>query len=193
MITFTKILNYNTGKKDKDVFRYVNSLLSHKIDPHSLKPKRLKLPQGLVYYSPLKRSKECLLKNKNTKYKLTKELKEVKFSIPVQKRSGLIKKTSYTVREEFIKQFIADTLLESRKKIFTDIQNLLNKIILEKKPVSLVSHSFRLKLYESFIKTRGKILKNPQLIKKFINPNKRTYDFGEKFKISLKEIKESIK
>ena len=49
----------------------------------------------------------------------------------------------------------------------------------------MISHSFRLKIIEAYLKTQGRIMNDPKLIEKYIKNSKKTFDFGEGFDFEI--------
>jgi hypothetical protein len=186
-IYFRKTTEYYSGRDKNPIkrFKFLSKLTLQKVNPKPLhKFKNIK-KDILIISSPLKRVSLSLVKKSD--YIIDDNLKEILFnleefcSFEEFKREG-----SVAVRKNFKKLFISDKLPESRKDIFRDIKKLINKLkSLKNKEIMVISHSFRLKLIEAYVKTNGKIEKNPKLINKFIKNNERTYHFEEGFDIVL--------
>ena len=56
------------------------------------------------------------------------------------------------------------------------------------KQIAVISHSFRLKLIEAFIKSNGQLQKHPKIIHNYIKDAEKTYKFGEGFSIPYKNL-----
>ena len=94
---------------------------------------------------------------------------------------------SVAVRRKFNEAFIADKLMIGRKQLFEEIESLLLHCARSHEiynNVTVISHSFRLKLIEAYIGTCGKIKDNPKLIQQYIFADKKTYEFGQGFAVS---------
>lgn len=114
-------------------------------------------------------------------------LNEVKFSMKVLVTEEEYKTHgSNIVRERFIEHFIADTLLESRKEIFERIQNLMELLNdrYRGKKVLCVSHSFFMKILSVYLKDK-KLFEDPRVLKKYLDPKKRTFGFCEGFEFTV--------
>ncbi|MEI8174432.1 MAG: hypothetical protein WCG28_00605 [bacterium] len=188
-ILFRKILDYDLKNNKPNAFVYVCQVLSQKIDPYSLKRKGFTLRNRVIFCSNLNRAKQCIKKDKNTKLVIIKSLNEIPFNLKLYcDKSGYKKYGSVVVRKTFKKLFIEDNLIISRKKVFKEIKELLIYIknrYSSEKSVTIVSHSFRLKCIEAYLKTDGKITKFPKLIKKYIKDNEKTFDFGAGFDFDI--------
>lgn len=112
------------------------------------------------------------------------ELSEIIFDPSLFISEGIWKEQgSSAVRRAFIEAFEQDKLFLKRDKIFEQIEKLLDMCRKESEgqEVICVSHSFRMKLVEAYIKTGGAIKKSPSLVREFIDPNNKTYEFGGGF------------
>lgn len=181
-ITFTKILSYNLRRHD---FGYVCSILNQSVDPPPLLPHQLHLRDNAVYYSTLKRSVDCIQYEHAKVYRPQAELNEVAFSLAgACTESEWFSQGSKIVRKVFIQKFLNDSLVLSRQELFRQIRELLHSVLLGGESATFVSHSFRMKLCESYIATEGRILNSPELIKNHISSDKKTFDFGQGFTAS---------
>lgn len=114
------------------------------------------------------------------------QLREVRFDL-----TQLVTKQEYMlygsnlVRGRFVKAFIADTLLEKRQMIIGRVRKLLLYLYsLHTNEIVCVSHSFFMKIIEAH--TKGcDLLQYPEKIADFIQPNTKTYPFGEGFVYTL--------
>ena len=186
MIKFIKILSYQQKPDRGDIFEQLCDLTSQKIDPPSLFPESLDVSADIILSSTLKRAKDCFKKNEGEECVYLPELKEVPFALDkICSKEEWIKEKSVAVRRNFKKAFINDQLLLSRRKIFDEIRQLLS--LCKKKSlkgeVAVISHSFRLALIEAYIKTKGEIEINPDLIHQYISDEKKRYEFGEGFTV----------
>jgi len=188
MIHFHKILKYELNPKDVNVFTYLSDVISQKNDPPSLEQNKLELIGSIVFHSPLRRAVECIRKIKGVKYIPLKELAEIPFDLNAlcsQEEWG--KERSVIVRRKFKKAFIEDKLLISRHEIWNQIEFVLSKCLLknEASDISVVSHSFKLKLIEACIDSNKKIIKTPELINNYIFDDIKTFGFGEGFNLNI--------
>ena len=185
MVQFVKILEYELNPENEDVFKYLCELTKQVIDPPSKAPGKLELIADVALCSPLRRSVECLKENAEIEYIPMRELREIPFDLEkICSREEMDREGDAIVRRNFKKAFIEDRLLTPRKELFEETKKVLNlcqKLSRQGKTVAVVSHSFRLKLIEAFLNTRGELEKNPKLIENYIFDDKKTYEFGEGF------------
>lgn len=142
-----------------------------------------------IYHSNLKRSTQCIKKIKNKKYISTKFLDEIPFKLDKYCDDSRYKEEgNKAVRKIFKRLFVEDKLMIKRKQIFSQIDKLFldikNKYRSEK-IITVVSHSFRLKCIEAYLKTNRKILENPKLTGEYIKNNQKTFNFGEGFNFDV--------
>jgi len=112
------------------------------------------------------------------------ELAEILFDIKkLCTRKEWQKEKSNIIRRRFKEFFINDQLPIKRVEIFNEIKRVLNNCLSRSEffDITIISHSFRLKLIEIFIETKGEIVETPVLIHKYILDDKKTYEFGEGF------------
>ena len=191
-IKFIKILEYKLKPDKGNVFEYIDGLLSQRINPPSLNPQSLSVNADVVFHSPLRRAVECIQKKKGSRYISTPLLAEIPFS-PKKflAEKEWEKEKSAAIRKKFKEAFIKDQLLVKRKRVLEDTEKLLKTLYQRgvRSSLAVVSHSFRLKVIETFIKTQGAVSKKPQLIGRFIFDNQKTYEFGKGFLVSREELK----
>jgi len=118
----------------------------------------------------------CLKISPEKKYIATDELREIPF--PLSKlctRDEWEEKGSVVVRKRFKEAFIKDSLLVKRTTLFDEIKSVLRLCDAEfaSQDIAVVSHSFRLKLFEAFLGTNGKIVRKPELIDRFIKDDEK--------------------
>jgi len=187
MITFIKMLAYQQTPETGDAFTYLDCVTTQRIDPSSLHPGELHLNAPIVFHSPLQRVTDCLAADDRQKRVVLQELREIHFSLQsLCSYEEWKKERSIIVRRRFKEAFIADTLLLSRATIEQEVQNVLRLVGSHAEAV-VVSHSFRLKLIEATIKTRGEIFRDPKLIHEWIRDDHKTYDWGEGFEVDHAE------
>ena len=170
-----------------DHFSYVCGVLNQTIDPPTVCPKAIKTSTQVVFYSPLRRSSECLYRADNQSYFVSNNLKEIPFALNrFITEDDWKKEGSALVRRSFKEAFKTDRLDIKRDKLFEEIQSFLSLCkSLGEKEITAVSHSFRLKIFEAFLSTKSKIVSSPNLIENYIFDGDRTYDFGGGFEIVL--------
>ncbi len=188
MIRFLKTLAYPLVPDSGDVFAYLHGVTDQSLDPPSLHPGELVLQEPILFHSPLRRVTDALQLSDQQERIALQELKEIPFSL----RSLCIqeewqKERSVAVRRRFKEAFIADKLLLTRSEIEYQIQTLLQRVA-SYSSAAVISHSFRLKLIEAYIKTHGQVFRCPELIGEWIYDDQKTYDWGQGFEIDSKEI-----
>ena len=156
-----------------------------KVDPIPLHKYRNIKKGKMVICSPLKRV--ILSMPNNINYITDDSLKEVLFDLSkFTSAQEFSSNGSVLIRRKFKEFFIKDELPEKRNQIFRKIRILLEKLQkIKEEEVVIVSHSFKLKLIEAYIKTRGRIEYEPELIRKFIKDNKKTFQFEKGFSVKL--------
>lgn len=186
MIQCVKIAKYELRPEGVDIYDYLVNLAAGKEDPPSLAPGSLPFPGHVVFHSPLRRAVECVDCSSAIRCEPRTELAEVSFDM----RACCDKATweqegSIPVRRGFKAAFIADTLLVPRSRLLEEIGEVLAdaRAIAKTTPVALVSHSFRLKLIEAYLGTKGMLEDQPELIHDYIHDDQKTYSFGEGFTI----------
>lgn len=186
-IFFKKILAYDLRPKNTDQFTYVNDILNQKIDPPTLHPAELKTSTSIVFYSPMRRSTECIERIPNVLYQPAEELREIPFDLKRFITAEEFEKDgSQTVRRAFKKAFKTNQLGINRDKLFEDIETFLKQVRKSKvKEATAISHSFKLKLFFAFLETKGAIAQDYELIDKYILEDQKTYDFGNGFTANI--------
>lgn len=188
-LLFRKILDYDLKKYKPNTFIYACKILSQSINPDSLKKENFIPTTKITFHSELKRARQCIRKNKNSKLLATKFLNEIPFRLEDHCNEFEYKKEgSLAVRRAFKKLFIEDKLMISRNKIFDEIYIFLkyvNDNFKSQKSITVISHSFRLKCIEAYLKTNGRIIKSPKLIEQYISDPTKTFSFGEGFDFDI--------
>jgi len=190
MIKCTKIATYELRPKNLDVFNYLKCLGLQQINPPSLAPRSIQVVTNRVYCSQLNRALECISPSDNCMVIATKALNEIIFDI-----ESLCSRTEYEnfksqiVRKRLREAFITDSLGEPRSKIFDDVKNILKEISKLNEATTIVSHSFKLKVLEAYVRSIGAIERNPELINDYVFDDQKTFDFGAGFTISDQELK----
>jgi hypothetical protein len=194
MITCTKILEYELYPKQlsrAEVFQYICNVLVQTINPRNTTSQKIIIKKGILFSSPLRRAQECIQTESIVTSQILPELREIPFDITKDcTKTEWEQKGSTLIRTLFKKLFIEDRLLVSRKKIFDEIRTVFAKCLTQRnQDITIISHSFRLKIIEAFIKTKGEVEKNPELIHQYIFDDKKTFGFGEGFLVSETELK----
>lgn len=188
-ILFRKILKYDLKKDKKNTYVFSLKLLAQKINPYSLEKGKFTPKTKVVFCSNLKRAKQCIKKNKNLIIINTKILNEIPFDLGICcEESDFHKYGSLAVRKTFKKLFIEDKLMITRAKIFSEIEKLFKSIknyYGAEKSITIISHSFKLKCIEAYLKTNRKIIRSPKLINKYIKDKEKTFDFGKGFDFEI--------
>ncbi len=191
-VKFIKIAKYDTKYFDESIsnYKFLCDLTLQKTDVESLEKNSLKFETDVVLHSGLDRAKSCIHKvDGENEFIEMKELNEVKFDMGKMCTEGEWKnKGSKIVREKFIEFFIHDKLEISLVNLEGEIKIILEKIgeiIRLGKSVSILSHSFKLKILEAYIKSDFKLFENRNLIKDYIFSDKKTYEFGEGFELNI--------
>lgn len=113
------------------------------------------------------------------------ELREVKFDL-----GSLLTQVEYQeygsnlVRERFVNAFIDDELAEKRFEIKLRIDKIIEKFSQQEGNWLLISHSFYMKIVQCYIQNKN-LFETPILLKDYIVPEVRTFDFGKGFDITL--------
>lgn len=186
MIHFIKILPYQiyTSLDTTERFKRACKILSQETNPQSLHPKELDPKTDLIYYSPLKRSVECIDRKPGKTYTTMSQLQEIPFNITLKiSQKDFEDLGSQAVRTAFVELFLEDRLSISRARLFSEIKSMLKIFKTKPNDISAVSHSFRMKIIEAYIATQGSIETNPKLIHHYIFPDSKTYEFGTGFSI----------
>lgn len=190
MIHFRKILDYPRTPPKGDEFAYLRALTTQKVDPPSVHPHGLVITDTVVCASPLRRSRECLSTPSGTAVYYLDQLTEIPFDLgELCTRSEWTAHKSAIVRERFVDAFVRDTLLIPRATVLDEVESLL--LFLQKqsdRSITVISHSFRLKVIEAYIKTHCALATDPTLLRTFIHTDTPTYAFGKGFDVSHKEI-----
>jgi len=117
------------------------------------------------------------------------ELKEIPFSLAsLCTKKEWEREGSLAVRRRFAQAFIKDRLFLKRSQIREETLRIFQRLILYES-ASILSHSFRLKIIEGAIKTRGDLFIYPERIHEFIRPDKKTYEWNEGFQINRKDLR----
>ncbi len=191
MIQFIKTLRYPLEREGADTFEYLCGVVAQSIDPPSLEPSSLVIERGILLHSPLRRVTECLKTDDRVRIVPLSELREIPFRMGVVcSRDEWLAEKSIAVRRGFKRAFIRDELLIKRGRIFEEIKSVLSlcKGGARNGKMTVVSHSFRMKLIEAYIKTDRKIVEEPDLINGYLIDDQKTYQFGQGFCIRKDEI-----
>ena len=189
-IVARKIFEYDPtfGGKYSRYYGY-NLICSQKKSPRIIRPLLVGRPAKLsipIYCSSLKRGKETALEFGIT-IKPISELNEIKFSLKsLLTKAEFDKFGSNLVRKRFVEAFIKDELKEKRSEIKCRIDRIVKMLQdLSNGNYLLISHSFYTKVFEIYLKSPN-LFDQPEIIRRYFNTTKKTYNFGEGFEFYLK-------
>jgi len=190
MIELIKIAKYELKPTKGDNYKYIKNVLIQKINPDTLCPGMIAIQSDVLIISTLKRSINCVKYIGKSKCIIDKRLREVPFDFELSgfNKTDWINDGSKVVRQAFKKLFIDDMLEIKRKEIFDEIRGVLDVCKSYQKnsrSVTIVSHSFRLKLIIAYLETRGEIEQKPELINQYIFDDKKTLDFCDTIRIDV--------
>lgn len=207
MIIFIKIGPYIPLKQSLNKYQSYNLITLQKYDPpldetrinSYLKNTKKDLAKiDYLLTSNLKRALQTsqflktnhLIKQK-VKIQKTCYLNEIKFSMAkLCSQQEYRQHQSIIVRQRFISAFIADTLTESHQDIqkrFILLEKQIAKLQSDHQNIACISHTFFIKIY-SVYKKHPDIFEHPEIIKKYLNPNKKIMDFCSTKKLHLGSI-----
>ena len=156
-------------------------------DPGISKNEEVLVPKKIckIYCSSLTRGKETAkeyTRYTNMDYEVISELNEIMFDLTALLSEEEFEKYGNNLaRKRFIDNFIDDKLMESREEIKARIDVLLeNAKGLPDGDYVLISHSFLMKILETYLKDPS-LFNNPKILRKHFNSSKRTYNFGQGF------------
>jgi|SRR3989344_8656224 len=139
-----------------------------------------------IFASDLRRGKETARLYRSSGIEFLPELREVKFSL-----KNLMTKKEYEVhgsdlvRQRFVEAYVDNDLAEKRQNIKDRVVSVLKRLKrLPEGEYLLVSHSFFMKILEIYI-SKGDVFKKTDLLKKYLNPLKKTYNFQEGFEFEI--------
>jgi hypothetical protein len=189
MILCIKIAPYELRPDHQDIFEYLREVGLQTIDPSSLAARSIQATSKIIYCSPLRRAIESVSVNSSQKLVTSELLKEIPFDLGklCSREEHSIYK-SIIVRKRFKESFIHDTLPISHQTIFLELKMLLNQARAEDQDVTIISHSFRLKILEAYIKSGGRLEHEPGLIEQYLFDDQKTFDFREGFNISPAQL-----
>jgi hypothetical protein len=176
---FQKILSYDVyGQNPAKRFDYICSLLDQTIDPTSLEPSLINANDKAVYISPRARALSCLNQDTALSITILQSLNEVPFALKsVCTAADFERQGSTAVRQAFLDLFIADRLDLSHKQLKAELDYLLT--LSKDNPDALaISHTFRLRLLQTYLKTNRELFNEPKLILEYLDPNVHWADFG---------------
>lgn len=191
MLTFIKVLKYEVPEPKEKNFDYYRKLGLQQIDPPTLEPGKLSIPSGVVFHSTLRRAVECLTPNHGAVYVPTTSLNEIRFDLETMgSREEWKKYGSFLVRKKFKEQLIDDKLPEKRSVVLYDVKSVLLQYLNDypERDAFFISHSFRMKIFEAFIRTKGQLEFSPEMINDYVGDDVNTYKFGGGFCVARKDI-----
>ena len=176
---FQKILSYDVyGTHKEGRFNRVCNLLNQTLDPSTLEPAGLSAENKDVFISPRKRAISCLNQVTANSITVLPALNEIAFDLErVCTHAEFEAKGSVAVRSAFLELFIKNQLSINHKTLQEECEHLLT--ISKDNPDALaISHTFRLRLLETYLKTNRQLFEEPTLLSKHLNPKEHWADFG---------------
>lgn len=198
MIQFIKTLPYPLRPLAGDQFTYLRQVALQTINPATSAPLPLATNADRILHSPLRRVVETIGAAEKSRAQGRDYLREIPFDLQqLCTAREWVRQGSIIVRQRFKEALIQDGLTIARRIIFAQVRALLRECLrgMSFSPalrILVVSHSFRLKLTEAFIKTHGAIEREPALIHGFLHETEVTYPFGGGFTSSGEEIARAI-
>ena len=188
-VRLIKIARYGSEIGLSDKYNYYCKSTSGQVDPDvdypiSYRDKYTEGEHSVIASSPLLRAQSSA-GYLSKKIIVIDELREVKFEL-----SKLVTKREYMrfgsdiVRERFVQAFIEDKLGEKRKNIMRRIETLKKR--LQGNDVVAVSHSFVMKIAQAHHEGCD-LVKCPEQLLNYINPDQRTFSYGEGFEMRYNE------
>lgn len=187
-IRFLRSLAYPLLPHRGDVFSHLNAIAMQTIDPESLHPGGLDLPEPVILHSPLRRVAEAIAAPYDGRRLPLHELREVAFSLeqlctPTEWFRG----RSVIIRQRFKQAFIADTLRAPRAELEREIRSVL-KSLTGVASAAVVTHSFRLSLFEGYVESEGRLFQEPERIHEWIHDERERYNWGTGFNVSSSRL-----
>jgi hypothetical protein len=176
---FQKILSYDVyGPHQEGRFKYVCNLLNQTVDPCTLEPKMLTAHSKDVFISPRRRALSCLNQATAPSVTVVPALNEIPFDLErVCTSADFELNGSVAVRSAFLELFTNNQLALNHKTLQDECEHLLT--ISKDNPEALaISHTFRLRILETYLKTNRQLFDEPALLQKHLNPKEHWADFG---------------
>lgn len=189
--TIIKTLAYQLrGNTEQETYQRITAIGLQHIDPLSSAHASIYIPTKTVYHSPLRRVIETIQPQHNT---LSRHgLAEVLFDVrTLCDEATWCQHGSNAVRAGFVAAFIRDTLPQRRSTIIDETCNVLSEIAAQLQTgnaVTVISHSFRMKIIEALIQSQGALDKHPETLRLVLLEHKKTYGFGGFFSITSTDL-----
>ena len=180
-----KILRYDiyAGTHGSDRYKHVCNLLMQTVDPDTLLPDTLDCRDQVVLTSPRQRATTCIKTSSAKSVTEISELNEITFQLNnFCTEESFLKNGSSAVRSAFIEAFIANKLGVPHTQLQSELDFILN-LSKQHNPPLCVSHTFRMKLIEIYSHIGAELFNNPNIIKKYIDPERHLYTFAETIEI----------
>ncbi len=191
MILFRKIPAYPLTPETGSTFAYLGRITKQEYDPPSFHPGAVHPETPVVMHSTLRRAAESLHRETSCIYIPTPELNEVPFSlVDMCSETEWEHEKSVVVRRRFIEAFTHDRLPLSHRELEQQLRAVLLQA-LDYPSVTLISHSFRLKLLQGFLMMRGRLFTHPEDIRLVIDEHQKTFGWGEGFETTRAAILEA--
>lgn len=192
MINVRKIARYDIDVAG-DSYRKLCELTLQRIDPPSIEPGSILLDVDIVFHSDMRRARESFAAAPAVQQVPLASLREIPFDLTAfASPQELRDEESKPVRRRFKEHFIADTLPLSRKEILNDCKTVLRTCLENSdagKRVAVLSHSFRMKILEAYIRSHGLLYSRPELLSLTLRDDEETYGFGTGFDLTAEEIR----
>lgn len=176
-ITFRKIGPYEVPRTTEDI----RQLLLGRTDPSSaVIPPDVII--GHVYSSPRRRARTSVISDT---LGIVPELDEVSFdplAPDLQQTSPL---TSTDVRQAFVHHWMQDTLSLSRYQIMNETRSLFRMLLQENRHATVISHTFRLKIIEGYIRFGDNVFTDRSLLAQTLDCSRRIFDFRQSFSANI--------
>ena len=187
---FQKILSYDVyGSDHTSRFNYVCSLLNQTTDPDTLEPKKIIGEAKAVFISPRKRALTCLNQDRAISITILPELNEIPFDLKLGCTAAEFQTHgSLAVRRAFLELFVTNKLGLSHKILKAELDYLL-ELSAKNTEALAISHTFRLRLLETYHQTDRQLFAEPALIKKYLDPTVHWADFGSFIDINTANLK----
>jgi len=177
---FQKILSYGVyGNKSTNKYTHVCALLKQTIDPSSSQKGQLDADGKLVFISPRTRAISCLNVDTTTTVRVEPALNEIPFDLMRYcSAEEFADKGSTAVREAFLHLFVTNQLAISHKKLQTEFEHIL--ALSHEYPDALaISHTFRLRLLQTYLKTDQDLFADPKQVYNHLDPTEHWLSFGD--------------
>ena len=182
---FQKILSYDVyGSEQTARFDRVCSLLNQTIDPPSDAPDGLNAHNAVVFSSPRLRAITGIDCDTASEVIIEPALNEIPFELrQCCTADDLEARGSVAVREAFLYLFCNNQLATPHQELQSEFEHILT-LSSENPDALAVSHTFRLRLLDVYVKTGRTLFERPESIHEYLNPAEHWLAFGSFVQIS---------